>query len=75
MCSLHYLCESTHWRCCRDLGNRFISAIRNVALLNAQWRDNFSEMPDWNFIVDNLSPSILPAWVQSLDLQVGCSCP
>ena len=74
MCTLHQLCRTTHWRCCRDLGNRFVSAIRNVALLNAKWKDNFSGMPDWNFIVDNLSPNILPAWVHSLDLQVGCSC-
>lgn len=52
-----------------DAGNNFIAAARAVSDLPATYRYNFSQMAQWNFLIDNAA-TLIEAYGYALDLQV-----
>ncbi len=54
-----------------DAGNTFIASARAVTDLPDTYRYNFSSMPQWNYLPNNVDP-IVPGLEVAMDLQVGC---
>ena len=54
-----------------DAGNTFIASARAVTDLPDTYRCNFSSMPQWNYLLDNVDP-IVPGLEVAMDLQVRC---
>lgn len=52
-----------------DAGNNFIAAARAVTDLPSAYRYNFSQMAQWNYVIDN-APTLNEAYLYALDLQV-----
>ena len=52
-----------------DAGNNYIAASRAVAGLPAGYRYNFTQMAQWNYIIDN-TPTLVQAYLLALDLEV-----
>ena len=53
----------------RDAGNNIIAAARAVSDLPTTYRYNFTQMAQWNFIIDNAA-TLNQAYSAALDLQV-----
>lgn len=53
-----------------DAGNSFIAAARGVSDLPIIYRYNFTQMAQWNFMIDNAA-TLATAYTVSLDLQVS----
>ena len=51
-----------------DAGNNLIAAARAVSDLPAAYRYNFTQMAQWNFIIDNAA-TVTEAYGYALDLQ------
>lgn len=54
-----------------DAGNTFIASARAVTDLPDTYRYNFSSMPEWNFLIDNVDP-LVPGLEVAMDYQVRC---
>lgn len=54
-----------------DAGNTFIASARAVTDLPDTYRYNFSLMPQWNYLLDNVYP-VGSGLVDAMDLQVRC---
>lgn len=51
-----------------DAGNIFIAAARGVSDLPATYRYNFTQLAQWNFMIDNAA-TLIEAYGYALDLQ------
>ncbi|DBB01294.1 TPA: hypothetical protein ACH3X3_011692 [Trebouxia sp. C0006] len=55
-----------------DAGNTFIASARAVTDLPDTYRYNFSSMPQWNYLLDNVDP-IVPGLEVAMDLQTSAA--
>ncbi|KAL3155070.1 hypothetical protein ABBQ38_011135 [Trebouxia sp. C0009 RCD-2024] len=51
-----------------DAGNNYIAAARAISDLPAAYLSNFSQMPQWNYVIDN-APVLNDAYLNALDLK------
>ena len=56
-----------------DAGNSFIAAARAVTNLPISYRYNFTQMAQWNYMIDN-APTLIEAYGLALDLQARATC-
>ena len=53
-----------------DAGNNYIAAARAVTNLPSSYRYNFTNMAQWNYMIDN-TPTLVQAYLFALDLQAS----